>query len=137
MKKRIGWNCKKIPLRKQKIHSKSKPATPSFHSKIKGSKDLLDPFSDPWTTMILNIVIEFKPEFLLNAAYLPSTNYTSLCCNNLRNFFCYNQTKQLDEIHNSWILCQHRVQTNLHVNNDDHVPFQSCVQFHEQLAMYY
>ena len=44
-------NVKNFPLRVQYFHSTFKCADPSVHSKIKGIKDLLDPLSDPCTTL--------------------------------------------------------------------------------------
>ena len=44
-------NVKNFPLRVQYFHSIFKCADPSVHSKIKGIKDLLDPLSDPSTTL--------------------------------------------------------------------------------------
>ena len=52
MEKGMDENVKKFPLRVQYFHSIFKCADPSVHSKIKGIKDLLDPLSDPSTTLI-------------------------------------------------------------------------------------
>ena len=52
MEKGMDENVKNFPLRVQYFHSVFKCADPSVHSKIKGIKDLLDPLSDPSTTLI-------------------------------------------------------------------------------------
>ena len=51
MEKGMDENVKNFPLRVQYFHSIFKCADPSVHSKIKGIKDLLDPLSDPCTTL--------------------------------------------------------------------------------------
>ena len=53
MEKGMDENVKNFPLRVQYFHSVFKCADPSVHSKIKGIKDLLDPLSDPCTTLIV------------------------------------------------------------------------------------
>ena len=50
-------NVKNFPLRVQYFHSIFKCADPSVHSKIKGIKDLLDPLSDPCTTLTIYLIL--------------------------------------------------------------------------------
>ena len=52
-RKGSGENIKNFPLRNEIFHSKGKLANPSVRSKIKGILDLLDPFSDPYTSLVV------------------------------------------------------------------------------------